>query len=489
MGRSTGRAAVGSIGHGRFRGVRGLVLGVAAGLVAALLPVVPGLGASPAAAVAAFGQPVLGDPVTVGRFGGSDGGAPASTSCAPYVVTALRGYQHDDFEQETRAWLDGLVPTCTALVSDGAAASLGTSAEGPLYGVTTGRPAATATTCPAGAVATGVRGRAGFLVDQVELVCAPLRADGTLGAAAATGTATGGDGGGVVDPLTCPAGSVVTGLTGRTGASIDNVSLVCRSLAFVRDTAVRFAAGSGNGRVEVPGAFGATPPGNDLVLSADVRWDGTAGRGGVLSQPASDGPNTFEGWSLLVDDGRVCLSLQLDLATNTRVCPPTVLTVGAWTHVEARFSDTGTTVTVGSVTASADGTGGKAVQFPASTTPPFLVGRLFATDPASGFGGDVDNVRVARDWGDDYVQTLLSLSFDEGEGGTTRAVVPGSVSEGGELQGGLVGSPLPTWVDRTTSDDQPANTTWVLPSHCGGWWCDRCVGASSCARCRTSTCS
>jgi hypothetical protein len=84
--------------------------------------------------------------------------------------------------------------------------------------------------CALGSMATGFTGRAGLLVDNVQLACA---ASGTAGSgsftlgAASTSPALGGAGGAAFMPVACPAGAVAIGANIRAGNGVDAFGLVC----------------------------------------------------------------------------------------------------------------------------------------------------------------------------------------------------------------------------------------------------------------------
>lgn len=84
--------------------------------------------------------------------------------------------------------------------------------------------------CALGTMATGFTGRAGLLVDNVQLACA---ASGTAGSgsftlgAASTSPALGGAGGAAFMPVACPAGSIAIGANIRAGNGVDAFGLVC----------------------------------------------------------------------------------------------------------------------------------------------------------------------------------------------------------------------------------------------------------------------
>jgi hypothetical protein len=90
--------------------------------------------------------------------------------------------------------------------------------------------------CPAGTAATALRGRAGEEIDRTELMCSPVLAGPALGAAASAGAVGGFGGVDYLATLTCPAGSVMTGIHGRAGIVrwggnvVDTLGVTCTDL-------------------------------------------------------------------------------------------------------------------------------------------------------------------------------------------------------------------------------------------------------------------
>lgn len=80
--------------------------------------------------------------------------------------------------------------------------------------------------CGAGRVLTGMRYRAGAVVDAVGLLCRAVNADGSLGTESSVGTMAGGTGG-TFGTVSCPAGTVVGGAKLYYGAVLDGVILSC----------------------------------------------------------------------------------------------------------------------------------------------------------------------------------------------------------------------------------------------------------------------
>jgi len=94
--------------------------------------------------------------------------------------------------------------------------------------------------CPAGSVVIGASGRGGLLVDAITLRCAPLMLSQTSGANptfgftfgnASNADTVGGNGGSGIPAFTCPAGTAVNRIAGRTGDGLDHVIFQCATLA------------------------------------------------------------------------------------------------------------------------------------------------------------------------------------------------------------------------------------------------------------------
>lgn len=165
------------------------------------------------------------------RWAGGKGGVPQRVDCpAGSVVVSLRVTENKDVAESaavdcrplasvTRA--GGALPSTSAGVSAGTVGLQGATKPEQL------------STCPSNAVAVGVHGRAGLLVDSLGVVCSPLRRDsegrGSLGGNR-NGPAQGGRGGSPFR-FQCPPGAVLTGLDARGGALVDAVSPTCTALA------------------------------------------------------------------------------------------------------------------------------------------------------------------------------------------------------------------------------------------------------------------
>ena len=96
----------------------------------------------------------------------------------------------------------------------------------PVYGGASGT--AFNRSCGAGKVLTGLRFRAGMLVDAVGLLCRPVNANGTLGSESTVGTLVGGSGG-TSGSRSCAIGRVVVGAGILHGSYVDAINLGCRT--------------------------------------------------------------------------------------------------------------------------------------------------------------------------------------------------------------------------------------------------------------------
>ena len=106
--------------------------------------------------------------------------------------------------------------------------------ERDLGGGSGGRPMPDAR-CGGGFVAVAFHVQTGEYFNQAWLDCAPMRSDGSLGEERRTTARTGPAGGRTVHDAQCSPGTVLRGLRGRTGASIDEAIGECSSLREVGD--------------------------------------------------------------------------------------------------------------------------------------------------------------------------------------------------------------------------------------------------------------
>lgn len=103
--------------------------------------------------------------------------------------------------------------------------------------------------CPLNEYAIGIYGRSGSYIDQIGLICAPLKSGSgpqKIGTGHPVGVA--GGAGGVDFTLVCPQPySAMSGIAGRSGKYIDAISPICRDIADGSLTTFPFRGGSGGG--------------------------------------------------------------------------------------------------------------------------------------------------------------------------------------------------------------------------------------------------
>jgi hypothetical protein len=157
--------------------------------------------------------------------GNTGGGTLYPDACPPGQVLV-------GFNAEVGASFDKIQMVCGTLVlGDNTAVTLSAGATLPMHGNTSGTPAGSM--CPVNQMVVGFEGRAGGLIDQLTLRCAPLVLTmGGTGYSAAPGTVTkgntvGGSGGTAFGPIDCAAGGVAVGANVRAGNSIDAFGLRC----------------------------------------------------------------------------------------------------------------------------------------------------------------------------------------------------------------------------------------------------------------------
>lgn len=119
--------------------------------------------------------------------------------------------------------------------------STGNDHYGRFWGQATGPYADT--NCGPGSVAIGIQGNAGWQVDSVRLICAPVIGYGVLGTAYYAGGA--GGFGGSWYQLQCASGYAVEGIYGKSGLAIDRLGIRCRTLDWKYAYTAGFTGGTG----------------------------------------------------------------------------------------------------------------------------------------------------------------------------------------------------------------------------------------------------
>ncbi|HEU4664310.1 MAG TPA: S8 family serine peptidase [Dokdonella sp.] len=172
-----------------------------------------------------------GSTLETAKAGGSGGDAFVLRCNDGRVVTGLRG--------RAGAFVDSLRLDCSE-PSDLAAVARTTDAAGGNGGASFGPMH-----CADGRMAIGLRGRAGLVVDRLQLLCA----ERSLDAAVATpwvSRAVGGSGGSAAT-LACPAGQVMAGISARSGWWLDRIAPLCVATTAAGNWVGSPAAGTGAG--------------------------------------------------------------------------------------------------------------------------------------------------------------------------------------------------------------------------------------------------
>lgn len=166
--------------------------------------------------------------ISLRRAGGPGGHVPFARACP-------RGEAAAGFAGTAGTFVDGIAPLCTPLGGPHDAQDVITELD--LAGG--GGGAAFTRRCPAGTHVVGLRGRAGDLIDAIEVLCLALPAAevGAGGGGAATPAAApsprpttlpaAGGAGGEPFERRCPDGFVVVGVSGRRGEYVNSVVLHC----------------------------------------------------------------------------------------------------------------------------------------------------------------------------------------------------------------------------------------------------------------------
>lgn len=134
-------------------------------------------------------------------------------------------------ELDDRVVVAAVTPRCRRVTPQGAVlAQRGDAVAASMFGGSPERTEVLA--CPEGQLAVGLFGRAGEYVDEIGLVCAALEVSQTessrtfiRGELTRPGT-VGGEGGRAFQ-LLCPEGSILFGVSGRSGAVVDALGVRC----------------------------------------------------------------------------------------------------------------------------------------------------------------------------------------------------------------------------------------------------------------------
>lgn len=149
---------------------------------------------------------------------GGGGGAPFQLACnADEILVGVHGrYQ---------TYVNQVGPQCVAM--DQLGRWIGDPVDRPVTGGTASGPAFSRT-CPRDFALSGFRGRAGQYVNELEIECRALTADGKLGGAGQYLGADGGSGGSPQGPYRCGTDNPAYALYGRSGGRLDSFGVQCR---------------------------------------------------------------------------------------------------------------------------------------------------------------------------------------------------------------------------------------------------------------------
>ena len=183
---------------------------------------------------------------------------------------------------------------------------------------------------------------------------------------------------------------------------------------------------------------------NSFTVSADLRWDGTAGYRAAMSMPNAD--NAFassSGLALGLNDGAPFLAMKDAALVGRVLVAATPLAVGQWFTVTATYDGQVTEIFVDGVLVATQDFGSFGNLAPTIGT--ILIGREFSksVDPdlsARGFHGDVDNLAISSGLYPAALSPLASYTFSEGAGLSTADDGPSGYT------GTLSALSTPEWV-------------------------------------------
>ena len=166
-------------------------------------------------------------------FRGGDGGTPHQVLCGLDSALTKLTLIIDGSTFADKGYGAGLEVYCTQVDAAGSvrldsAPVLAGTVSSTNVTATSGR---FSTSCPTGSVVTGDQGRAGTLIDAVQVNCTGLAGSILSGASSGASASSSQDQGGTAfGPDACPAGSFATGVDARSGQDLDGFSLRCGQL-------------------------------------------------------------------------------------------------------------------------------------------------------------------------------------------------------------------------------------------------------------------
>lgn len=183
---------------------------------------------------------------------------------------------------------------------------------------------------------------------------------------------------------------------------------------------------------------------NNFTVSADLRWDGTAGYLAAMSMPSTDiAVGSQTGLAMGLADGAPFLAMKDAALVNRVVFAPTVLESGQWYTVTATYDGQISRIYIDGVLAVTQDFG--SIADLTSTNGTILIGREFSLSTDSnlnsrGFHGDIDNLAISSGLYPAALTSLASYSFPEGAGLSTADAGPSTFT------GTLSAAVTPEWV-------------------------------------------
>jgi hypothetical protein len=176
----------------------------------------------------------FGSPTTESPAWGGTGGTAFSDTCPDgQVLVGLAGQVGGYIDRINGICGTVAVAKNTSSVPYTYSVTIGAGTTLPSHGIQSSTPHSAQ--CPADQAIVAIQGSSGNGVDAVQIWCAPLIVTGSPGAfTISQGVATaqpqwGGTGGGAFAKFSCPDPQVVRVLAGRSGNSVDRLSVVCQS--------------------------------------------------------------------------------------------------------------------------------------------------------------------------------------------------------------------------------------------------------------------
>ena len=194
---------------------------------------------------------------------------------------------------------------------------------------------------------------------------------------------------------------------------------------------------------------------SNFTVSADLRWDGTAGYRAAMSMPNADNAGaSSSGLALGLSDGAPFLAMKDTALVGRVLIAPTPVAVGQWFTVTATYDGQVSEIFVDGVLVATQDFGSFGNLAPTIGT--ILIGREFAKSTdinlnARGFRGDIDNLAISSGLYPAALTALASYSFSEGAGLSTADDGPSGYT------GTLSSLDTPVWVQGRIPLRSPTN--------------------------------